>query len=123
MAWILIVEDDAIIRELAEMTIQDWGYQTVCAGDVPEALMLVRSAQHIDALFTDIYLRHEDQGGCDLARQAVDLRPELRVLYATGNAVSENVRTLFVKGADCLRKPYTPVQLKYSLDEMFAAAL
>ena len=29
MATILIVEDNAFIRELAEMTLQDWGYDTL----------------------------------------------------------------------------------------------
>ncbi len=56
MAVILIVEDDVFIREIAEMMIQDWGHDTLSAGDVDEALSVLRSAQHIDALFTDIYL-------------------------------------------------------------------
>lgn len=57
MAVILIVEDDVFIREIAEMMIQDWGHVTLTAGDVEEALVLLRSDQAIDALFTDIYLK------------------------------------------------------------------
>ena len=57
MAVILIVEDDVFIREIAEMMIQDWGHQTLAASDVDEALTFLRSPQHIDALFTDIYLK------------------------------------------------------------------
>ncbi|MEY4708273.1 MAG: hypothetical protein RJB58_1996, partial [Pseudomonadota bacterium] len=34
MAVILIVEDDVFIRQSAEMAVQDWGYQTLVAGDV-----------------------------------------------------------------------------------------
>lgn len=55
MAVILIVEDDFFIRELAEMLIQDWGHHTLLASDVDEALSFLRSSQHIDAMFTDIY--------------------------------------------------------------------
>ena len=87
MAVILIVEDDVFIREIAEMMIQDWGHDTLSASDVDEALSLLRSPQQIDALFTDIYLKTAVLGGCDLARQAIELRPELRVLYTTGNSV------------------------------------
>ena len=90
MAVILIVEDDVFIRGIAEMMIQDWGHETLAAGDVDEALLILRSAQHIDALFTDIYLKDLVVGGCDLAQQAIEFRPKLRVLYTTGNSMTEN---------------------------------
>jgi CheY-like chemotaxis protein len=121
MAIILIVEDDALIRELTEMTLQDWGYDTLSASDVEEALLLLRSAQPIDALFTDLYLKTAVLGGCELADQAVGMRPELRVLYTTGNYVTDTTRARFVEGTHCLRKPYTPHQLKHSLEDMLAA--
>ena len=66
MAIILIVEDDSFIRETAEMMIQDLGYHTLSASDIDEALLHLRSPQHIDALFTDIYLRPLLHGGYDL---------------------------------------------------------
>ena len=66
MAVILIVEDDVFIREVAEMMIQDWGHQTLAASDVDEALVFLRSPQHIDALFTDIYLKAWSLAGVNL---------------------------------------------------------
>jgi len=80
MAAILVVEDDIFIREVAEMLIQDWGHQTLAACDADEALAILRSPQHIDALFTDMYLKTLVNGACDLALQAIALRPGLRVL-------------------------------------------
>ena len=121
MAMILIVEDDAFIRELVEMTIQDWGYDTLSAGDADEALLLLRSPRIIDALFTDIYLKTAVLGGCKLARQAIELRPRLRVLYTTGSHVTGEIKALFVGGMHCLRKPYTPNQLQHSLEDLLAA--
>ena len=111
MAVILIVEDDAFIRELAEIIIQDWGHETLTAGDVDGALVLLRSSQRIDALFTDIYLKDSVVGGCDLAHLAIKLRPTLRVLYTTGNFVNDTMKALFVEGTQCLRKPYTQNEL------------
>ena len=121
MAVILVVEDDAFIREIAEMMIQDWGHRTLSASDVDEALSLLRSPQHIDALFTDIYLKTAVLGGCELARQAIALRPKLRVLYTTGNSVTDKMEALFVKGTHFLRKPYTPDQLQDSVKGMLVA--
>ena len=67
MAIILIVEDDSFIRETAEMMIQGLGHHTLSASNIDEALLLLRAPQHIDALFTDIYLRPLLHGGFDLA--------------------------------------------------------
>jgi CheY-like chemotaxis protein len=121
MAVILIVEDDVFIRGIAELMIEDWGHDTLLASDVGEALSFLRSAQHIDALFTDIYLKTAVLGGCELAHQAIALRPKLRVLYTTGNSVTDKMKALFVEGAHFLRKPYTPDQLQDSVEGMLAA--
>jgi CheY-like chemotaxis protein len=121
MAVILVVEDDVFIREIAEMMIQDWGHDTLSASDGDEALSFLRSPQHIDALFTDIYLKESILGGCELAHQATVLRPKLRVLYTTGNFVTEKMKALFVKGTQCLRKPYTQDQLQDCFDALLAA--
>ena len=121
MAVILVVEDDVFIREIAEMTIQDWGHEILSAGDVDEALAHLRAPQQIDALFTDIYLKTAVLGGCDLAHQAIELRPKLRVLYTTGNSITDKMKALFVEGAHFLRKPYTQHQLQNSVEDLLAA--
>ena len=120
MAVILIVEDDVFIREVAEMLIQEWGHQTLCASDVDEALAILRSPQRIDALFTDIYLKTLVHGGCDLALQAIALRPGLRVLYTTGNTITDKMKALLTEGSHFLLKPYTQNQLHDSVKDMLA---
>jgi CheY-like chemotaxis protein len=119
MAVILVVEDDVFIRQVAEMMIQDWGHDILSASDIDEALLLLRSPQHIDSLFTDVYLNNSVLGGCELAHQAIKLRPKLRVLYTTGNIVTDKMKALFVEGTQLLRKPYT----KHQLEDCFAALL
>ena len=121
MAVILVVEDEVFPRQIAEMMIQDWGHDTLSASDADEALSFLRSGRHIDALFTDIYLKDSVLGGCTLAHQAVDLRPKLRVLYTTGNFVTEKMKALFVEGTKCLCKPYTQDQLQDSVEALLAA--
>ncbi len=121
MAVILVVEDDMFIRETAEMMIQDWGHQILSACDVNEALTHLCSPHHIDALFTDIYLKADVLGGCDLARHAIKLRPDLRILYTTGNRVTEKLLALFAEGSHFLSKPYTEDQLQGSFESLLAA--
>ena len=60
-------------------------------------------------------------GGCELADQAIQLRPKLRVLYTTGNSLTEKLKALFVEGAHYLRKPYTHHQLQASVEDLLAA--
>ncbi len=107
--------------KIAEMMIQDWGHDTLSASDVDEALSFLRSPQHIDALFTDIYLKNSVLGGCELAHQAIELRPNLRVLYTTGNIVTDKMKALLVEGTQFLRKPYTQHQLEGCVAAMLAA--
>ena len=121
MAVILIVEDEAFIREVAEIMVQDCGHHTLSASDVGEALSILRSPQHIDALFTDIYLKTAVLGGCELAHEAIKLRPKLPVLYTTGNFITDKLKALFVEGGRFLRKPYTQPQLQYSVEGLLAA--
>lgn len=120
MAVILIVEDDVFLRDDAEEMIRDWGHDILSASDVDEALSLLRSTQRIDALFTDIYLKRAVLGGYELARQAIELRLNLRVLYATGSTLDDKMRTLFVDGAHFLQKPYTRFQLQNSVEVLLA---
>ena len=121
MAVILLVEDDPFIREMAGSMIRDWGHEILSASDVPEALVHLHSPQHIDALFTDIYLKADVHGGCDIAHQAILLRPLLRVLYTTANCVTDKLQARFGNGAHFLRKPYTEDQLQGSIEILLAA--
>lgn len=122
MATVLIVEDDVFIGAIAEFTIQDLKHDTVLAMGVEEALTTLRSDRPIDALVTDVRLDKTRFGGFDLARQGVELRPGLRVLYTTGSALTAEMQALFVRGAQYLQKPYTEGQLQASLETTLAAS-
>jgi len=121
MAVVLLVEDDAFIRELAAELIQEFGHHTHSASDMDEALLFLRSGQHVDALVGDIRLKTASLGGLELARQAIRLRPQLRVLYTTGSSINK-FSDLFVDGAHFLRKPYTQSQLQTSIEQLLEAS-
>ena len=122
MVVILIVEDDVAMRGLTEMSLNEFGYETLIAGDVESALEILRSPAHIDVLFTDIYLNEHVHGGCDIATEGARLRPDLQVLYTTGHVLVPGVRSKFVEGAGCIHKPYTIEQVHAALLELLPAA-
>src|SRR5579863_1663519 len=115
MAVILIVEDEAVVLVLAESCLQEHGHQTLSASTIPEASAILDGHDHIDVLFTDLGLRDDLQAGLELAKMAVERRPDLKVLYATGQTVTDGTRELFVEKTAMLVKPYTVEQLLTSL--------
>ena len=73
----------------------------------------------LDLLFIDLNLKGESEAGLSLAVQAVETRPELKVLYTSGQAVTDGMMSLFVKNSAFLPKPYTVEQLGTMLSVKF----
>jgi DNA-binding NtrC family response regulator len=119
MAVVLIVEDEEQVRVLAESYLQEQGHQTVSAATAEEALAALEATDQVDLLFTDIALHADIRAGLDLARQAVERRPGLKVLYTTGQGVTDGMIAMFVEGSAWLPKPYTVDQLLRSLQIQF----
>ena len=115
MATILVVEDDVFIRQLAELMILDWGHHVLSACDVPEALVHLRSPHHIDALFTDVGLKAEKHGGCDVAREAILLRPGLRVLYTTAIRGTDKLHAHLLRAHAFFRNRILKINSDYPL--------
>jgi CheY-like chemotaxis protein len=119
MAVVLLVEDDDQVRVLAESYLEEQGHTVLTAGTADGAFAILRSDQPIELLFTDIGLKEDLQGGIELAQQAVMMRPDLKVLYTTGRAITDGMRARFVGGSAVLEKPYTTEQLVQSLSVHF----
>ncbi len=115
MAQLLIVEDETQVLVLAESYLQEQGHRTLSASTTAEALAIIEGGETIDILFTDIGLKGDLEAGLELARQATKRRPGLKVLYTTGQTVTDGMKALFVDGAAMLEKPYTVDQLLTSL--------
>jgi DNA-binding NtrC family response regulator len=123
MAVILVVDDEEQIRVLAESVLRDCGHQTLSAATVDQALALIRAEPAIALVFTDINLADDMEAGLvhpglELAQQALRLRPALRVLYTTEEAVTDGMKALFVKDSEFLAKPYDVNQLSGKVAKM-----
>jgi CheY-like chemotaxis protein len=109
-ARILVVDDDPLVRDYAETVLVDAGYDVLTAADGAAALGLMRGMAGIDLLFTDIVMPGLD--GFEVARQARDVSPGLKVLFTSGYASDLS------RANRLLKKPYRPQQLA---DEIAAA--
>ena len=109
---VLIVEDEEQVRVLAEFFLQGEGHTTLSAGTVEQALAVLESTEPIELLFVDMTLQGNPEAGLSLASKAVELRPDLKVLYTSAQGVTDGMIALFVKNSAFLPKPYTVDQLK-----------
>lgn len=115
MAVVLVVEDEPQVLVLAESCLREHGHKTLSAGSVTQASALLENNDKIDLLFTDIGLKDDLEAGLHLALEAVAKYPGLKVLYTTGQIVTDGMRALFVAKSAMLAKPYTVEQLLTSL--------
>jgi two-component system, cell cycle sensor histidine kinase and response regulator CckA len=80
---ILVVEDEAAVRELAKQVLIKAGYTVMTAANGGEALQLCeRHAGKIHLALTDVVM--PEMGGRVFAEQLAKLRPDIKVLYMSG---------------------------------------
>jgi CheY-like chemotaxis protein len=103
---ILLVEDEAFVRQVTAEVLASAGYQLVIAGSATEALEACRtSRQSIDLLLADVVL--PGKSGCELADEFESLCPQARILLMSGHAEQLAWRELSQHGKKCLAKPFS----------------
>jgi DNA-binding NtrC family response regulator len=104
MATVLVVDDDAGIRESAAMALEKVGLKTVQAGDVTSALQALR-AHRIDLVLSDIYMPGDT--GLTLLQAIAERRNPPRVILMTARGTIETTALAQRIGAfDYLAKPF-----------------
>ncbi len=104
---ILVVEDEAVLRDYVQAALERYGYRTFQAQDGAEALAVwQRERNQIDLLLTDMVMPGGTTGK-ELARQLTADKPKLKTLYTSGyrlNALGENFKLSVTE--TFLQKPY-----------------
>jgi len=109
---VLVVEDEAQLRALAERTLARAGFRVLTAADGVAALeVLARGDVAVDVVLSDVVMPR--LGGPELARRIRAERPDARILfmtgYAEGDAFGADAEAL--SDIEVLRKPFTPAEL------------
>ena len=104
---ILIVEDEAGVRQALQRILTADGYTVVSAENGAEALeVFAARRQDIDLLITDLVM--PAMGGRELARQCSALRETLKVIYLSGYTRDSLLsQQTFEEGTEFIEKPFT----------------
>ncbi len=119
---IMLVEDDAAVRDLMVRRLRAMGYQVVPVETAVAALALLPEETAIDLLLTDLVLPGGLYGD-KLAEQARRLRPDLKVLFMSGYP-KDALDHLGRMGVDApvLRKPFRNQELSAQLRQLLDPA-
>ncbi len=104
---ILVVDDEGDLADLAREYLEEAGYSVHTAARGPEALAIIESGGPVDLLFSDLVMPG-GMNGYELAEQACERNPDLKVVLTSGfteKAVARNGQAHFA--ANLLAKPYT----------------
>jgi PAS domain S-box-containing protein len=102
---VLVVEDEPVVRSVILEMLAEQGYRTLAAVDGPSGLKILRSAERIDLLVTDVGL--PGMNGRQVADQARETRPDLKILFITGYAESVAISDGFLHaGMEMITKPF-----------------
>ena len=115
---VLVVEDAASVRMVTRQVLERYGYAVLEAPNGETALRL--AAKHhgrIHLLLTDVVM--PGLSGRQLAEQLAQLRPDMKVLYASGYADQAIVHHgILESGIAYLQKPFTPETLARSVRQV-----
>jgi PAS domain S-box-containing protein len=102
---VLVVEDEPVVRGVILEMLGEQGFRTLEAVDGPSGLRILRSSARVDLLITDVGL--PGMNGRQLADQARETRPDLKILFITGYAESVAIADGFLQpGMEMITKPF-----------------
>jgi CheY-like chemotaxis protein len=115
---ILVVDDEAAVRNFLAAVLRKRGYRIVTAADGREALALFeRESDAIAAVVLDVIM--PVMGGNDALPKLKALRPDLKILLTSGYSESEARRLCAAyPGAAFIQKPYTAQQLGKAVEDL-----
>lgn len=115
---VLVVEDDAAVREATVWVLNVFGYTTRQAENGPAALEILAASPEITVMFSDVVMP-KGMSGIDLTQEALRRRPDLKVLLTTGHSQAEiDLSRLARDGIRLITKPYSNDDLEAALKAM-----
>ncbi|WP_298673638.1 ATP-binding protein [uncultured Sphingomonas sp.] len=106
---VLLVEDEAMVRAVAERALSRQGYTVLSAENGEVALELLETCQAPDLLISDVVMPTMD--GPTMARHARERYPQLPILFMSGYAEEQLRRSIDLENVSFLPKPFSVQQL------------
>ncbi len=106
---ILLVEDEDMVRTVAERALTRHGYDVLTAHNGEEGLQILKSRDDIDLLVSDVVMPVMD--GPSLGRQARALYPDLPIIFMSGYAEEHLRDSIDLDQIEFLPKPFSVQRL------------
>lgn len=120
-ATILVVDDEASVRDALREVLREHGYTVLVAGD-PEAALALAQAHSgtIDLLVTDVVMRY--MSGRELAMRLAEARPGVAVIYMSAFDYDSIGHLGVMKpGSVFLQKPFANEDFSATVERMLAS--
>lgn len=115
---IFVVEDEPLIQEILQIVLEDSGFEVNMACSSMDAIATLEAqSSKFQALITDVNLARSELTGWDVAKRARELKPDLPVVYMTGDSAHEWT-SVGVPNSVLLMKPFTFSQLVTAVSQL-----
>jgi two-component system, cell cycle sensor histidine kinase and response regulator CckA len=119
---ILLVEDEADLRNVNAEFLRSLGYTLTCACSGAEALHLAAKADQIDLVISDVVM--PKMSGREFADQLLRMRPNTKLLYVSGYADDVVLQNgISMQGRMYLQKPFSLKQLASKVQTLISSSL
>ncbi|HTN15322.1 MAG TPA: response regulator, partial [Sphingomonadaceae bacterium] len=116
---ILLVEDEDMVRAVAERALTRQGYIVITASDGEEGLEKVREGGEFDIVVSDVVMPTMD--GPAMARELRKIAPHLPVLFMSGYAEEQLRNEIDLEDMYFLPKPFSVQQIAGKVAEVLSA--
>jgi two-component system cell cycle sensor histidine kinase/response regulator CckA len=106
---ILLVEDEPMVRTVAERALTRHGYKVLTANNGEEALEVIDQGDEIALLISDVVMPLMD--GPTMVREARKTRPDLPILFMSGYAEEQLRKSIDIDNVAFLPKPFSVQEL------------
>jgi two-component system, cell cycle sensor histidine kinase and response regulator CckA len=112
---VLIVEDDDVLRKLAQRVLHSYGYRVLDAENGEDALRVSKAHEgQIDLMITDVVM--PKIGGREAAERLQPLYPQMKVIYMSGYTDNTIVHHgILAPELNFIQKPFTPEGLAHKM--------
>ena len=118
---ILLVDDEAAVRDIARLTLETHGYRVVEAGDGAEGVaVFAMQKNEIQLVISDMDM--PVMNGAAMIRSLERIEPEVRVVSASGLVLDQTEEDAVVAKRPQLRKPYTAGELLRTVHDVLHPA-
>ncbi|MGP1282359.1 MAG: response regulator, partial [Parasphingopyxis sp.] len=116
---VLVVEDEDMVRAVAERALTRQGYSVVTAEDGEDALRIIAERRDFDLILSDVVMPGMD--GPAMAAELREIMPDVPILFMSGYAEEQLRQSIDIERVHFLPKPFSVQQLADAVRDIMQA--